>query len=393
MCKDAGQTCTDQNVKRTQLGDWTCSCVGATGTKVAGVATCTYPPGSECNVIANAQVCSKVGQSCVDDKTTTPDDWYCGCVPGTKMVGAPVLKGVAQCVVVMVDECLDTAKAAICTAANQVCKDLSLTRMNSWVCQCPAGGNRAAMAATTGCTAMVSECTATCDTCENNVCGVQPCVDPSATVGSDWFCRCPSPSTAQAVGSLCHDECAAGPGTATCGAGTQTCVDPNPLAADEFKNDWRCNCAFAVNVWAVGKVAVCDECLANPAPCGAGQICVDKTKIDTAVKDFVCSCPAPDTTSAVGKPAPCNDECKGDPCGEDQTCLDTYVHPPCPLPHMVSRLHRRQPPGDTGTTRGWATSCAGARTASLAPRVSLPTAVCLSSPNVCRFISLPRSRR
>eukprot|EP01064_Diplonema_japonicum_P001877 TRINITY_DN11243_c0_g1_i1.p1 TRINITY_DN11243_c0_g1~~TRINITY_DN11243_c0_g1_i1.p1 ORF type:complete len:1598 (+),score=375.37 TRINITY_DN11243_c0_g1_i1:76-4794(+) len=115
------------------------------------------------------------------------------------------------------------------------------------------------------------------------------------------------------------DECATSP----CGMG-QTCKDPN--TAPSSLNDYVCSCDADPSVTAIGTAAMCilDECAATP--CGAGQDCSDPDTGYGSLNDFSCSCKSDPTVTQTGGPATCpppqKDECTGDPCGTGQTCND-----------------------------------------------------------------------
>ena len=125
--------CFDPFPTDSQRNDWTCQCpLPSTGKKTKGPAECAFK--GECDVLANAKVCTDAGQTCVDPDVATENDWMCICVaPQTGHAGL-MEKGLCG-----VDECkatCPTCEAGVCGKAGQVCHDPDVSVEGNWVCKC-----------------------------------------------------------------------------------------------------------------------------------------------------------------------------------------------------------------------------------------------------------------
>eukprot|EP00756_Hemistasia_phaeocysticola_P021277 Hpha_TRINITY_DN15765_c1_g5::TRINITY_DN15765_c1_g5_i1::g.39540::m.39540 len=370
-CNDQGQTCNDPSPDARSTGDWRCLCVPpAVGSMQGRAATCSFQ--GEC--VANAALCTSVGQTCVDPNLNVNDDWQCACVaPRTG-------RATGRQAVCVLDEC--ALYGTICTDAAQTCtdSDQSPGSTGDWVCECIGSGEGSAVAeaaecdypeacATNGavCTAAGQACqvpdgategdfmcvcvppqkgsqvrgVATCsaDECETNgaVCRAsgQLCTDPDPSPESsgDWQCECVTPAigSARAAEASCtfSGECVAN--SRICTAAGQTCRDPDPSR----NNDWLCVCITPAIGTAVGQPATCqlDECRMYGSVCtAAGQECLDPYPVDSATGDWMCICTGSTARGqAVAKAAECSlDEClaAGSVCSDvGQECVDSNTDP------------------------------------------------------------------
>eukprot|EP01060_Flectonema_neradi_P034124 TRINITY_DN58_c0_g1_i1.p1 TRINITY_DN58_c0_g1~~TRINITY_DN58_c0_g1_i1.p1 ORF type:complete len:4215 (+),score=1091.97 TRINITY_DN58_c0_g1_i1:148-12792(+) len=322
-CKNAGQTCRDDDHQK--LDDWGCMCPdGQTGFAYGKPADCEL---DEC--VVKQAVCSLAGQVCFDPTKTADklNDWECRCVPPT--TGTPAKLEPATCK--NVGDCEDPTKSSICTAAGQRCIDPSSKVVDDWQCACTPPSTGASV--TNGpAICVLDECTASCPSCANGVCGTQECVDPNTLPSSinDWICKCPN-GGGQAVAkkAICDvDECAVH--GSTCTAAQQDCIDPDPREP----MDWTCNCRTGSGS-ATAKPAVCDldECVVNAPTCTTvGQTCVDENTAASSTNDWKCVCQPPATQSNYMGPATCEiNECEkhGDLCrNAGQICQDDDLTAP-----------------------------------------------------------------
>ena len=325
VCQTANQTCVDPNHAATKTGDWECKCPPPTTGSALGQAA-TNCHRDEC--LEHGHVCTDKGQTCFDPVKLpgTLDDWECHCMPPAKQIatGAPA---VCQ----LVGECDDPTISEICTSVGQNCVDPSLTTFNDWMCECvsPSTGPTKLRGPTV---CQLDECKADCGTCAHGACAKanQKCVDTNTdpvTGLSTWECRCIAPqsgSKALAPAECTVDEC--GMYGSTCTTANQDCQDPDAAT----RGDWMCVCRAPSVGQATGAAAACvtDECLVHGKKCtDAGQTCFDVNKAATSLGDWECRCTEPGVGSAVGQPVvPCEvDECKlhGDVCTTaGQTCVD-----------------------------------------------------------------------
>ena len=268
-------------------------------------------------------VCTDVGQKCVDPDEKTEKDWWCECV--LPKSGPKGLQSPAVC---EEDECV--THGAVCTNAGQKCVDADHSAMMNWECECVVGPPKTGAQGVAVCE--IDECIEICPTCATDngttVCAEagQTCADPSTagTSLSDWTCTCPPPSQGTAVGGpvakCLLDECAEPPPgvpCATCAKGAcedQTCEDPDQSPTSV--NDWRCVCLPPSNTVAIGNRATCeiDEC--DGKVCALGQHCYDPDL--TAPDTWQCECVAPATgTQLMG-----NATCEEDECQEhEEVCM------------------------------------------------------------------------
>ena len=313
VCVAAEQTCEDPNIAPDSLDDWFCTChAPAVGRKVAGAAACTF---DEC--VLHEPTCTAAGQLCRDHdlSANVQGDWTCDCMaPAT---GSAVGKA-ASCV--YKGECVDAAKADVCTAAGQTCVDPNPAVDGDWQCRCvaPQMGLVGAQAAAV-CT--LDECRAACASCATlpgsmtHTCAVagQTCEDPNTAVHSlrDWVCACSAPAVGQQVAAVAvcrDDECASATNRHICeavrdtaGAKVQHCVDPD----NTVRGDWVCECMYPYTGTAGrSEPAVCvvDECAAPAswAPGGlngdavcaaAGQTCLDPQQgVASQLGNWLCQC-------------------------------------------------------------------------------------------------------
>ena len=260
-CAAQRQLCVDHNKAADSLNDWSCVCERGTGTAQGKVALCVL---DECDL--NSGVCTAAGQKCTDPDTTVDSagDWLCLCeLPASGFATA----GAAECTA---DECLIHAET--CTAVGQECQDnnQAASSLGDWVCKCPPPAKGYGFAAVATCTY-----TGGCDVEANQqVCAQagQKCVsngDPA-----DWSCACIDPAT-----------------------GANVFQDRASCVLDECR--YVCpTCAKT----AASSAHVCES---------AGQGCRDPDTSSRSLSDWVCTCPAPSATAAVGKPA---DACEVDEC-------------------------------------------------------------------------------
>ena len=291
VCEDAGQFCVDDNTATGSVDDWVCRCTApSVGAANGRVAVCML---EECQDEAVFKICSDAGQECEDLDTTTTGNWECKCpAPAT----GSAVAGVATCN--YDGECGDAAIAKVCTDAKQTCVDTDKATPDTWMCSCvaPYSGANSVMAPAT-CT--IDECVATCPTCAQNTCPVgQTCKDSdtSSTSLNDWSCTCDvGTGTAAGAAAVCVlDECIV-QGT-TCTASSQLCVDPNTAVSSQ--GDWVCRCQAPASGEAVAGAAACtvNECDANGKTCtDAGQVCSDQNTASASLNDWTCNCPAPAT--------------------------------------------------------------------------------------------------
>ena len=114
--------------------DFECRCPPpATGFKVRDVAVCTYT--GECDIPANAKVCTDAGQTCMDPDRDVDGDWLCRCVLPKSgpdgMQQAAAACGTDECAV----KCM-TCENDVCSAAGQTCEDPDVQVLSNWVCKC-----------------------------------------------------------------------------------------------------------------------------------------------------------------------------------------------------------------------------------------------------------------
>ena len=324
VCLKAGQKCVDPNPSATKTGDWECVCPPpATGVALGQAASCHR---DEC--LEHGHVCTDKGQTCFDPVKLPGklNDWECHCMPPAKQIAKN-----APAVCKLVGECEDPTISEICTSVGQNCVDPSKTTFNDWMCECvsPSTGPTKLRGPTV---CELDECKADCGTCAKGECARanQNCVDTNldpVTGLSTWECRCIAPqsgSKALARADCTVDEC--GLYGSTCAAASQDCEDPDAAT----RGDWMCVCRAPSVGKATAAAAACvtDECLVHGKKCtDAGQTCFDVNKAATSLGDWECRCTDPGVGSAVGKPVvPCQvDECKlhGDVCTKaGQTCTD-----------------------------------------------------------------------
>ena len=306
VCTDVGQTCLDPNTAVLALNDWECHCVlPAPQMAVATPATCVHI--GECTDPVTNGVCESKGQVCVDPNMTVLHDWRCECTPPS--IGAPKVGSAAVCAL---NECVGacaTCAKDVCTAAGQSCTDANqdpVTGLNSWECRCaaPYSGSKIAAAATCA----LDECTSHGATCTS---AGQDCLDPSTTTDGDWRCECRKPSVGTATASVAScqtNECEFH--EKTCHDKGQTCKDPDTSA--QALGDWTCVCALPWTGTAQAAAAKCllDECTLYGSVCtAAGQTCTDQEQEHTGF--WKCFCPAPNqNVGRDGTSATCIiDEC------------------------------------------------------------------------------------
>ena len=354
QCQSAGQTCFDDNLAAESTGDWSCSCPApSTGTAVAGVAVCAFV--GECDDKSNSDICTNMGQTCVDPNVETPGDWTCVCV--SPQTGTPKKTAPATC---ELDECtvpcatcamLPGSSKHACLSAGQDCEDANKDPISTgdWWCKCKAPGLGTQRAAAAVCP--IDECTIL----ENaNVCsGVitagknsQMCVDDDLSLLGSWECQCAWPYTGKSgVGEAAKcliDECIVPKewnngqdnGNTICSAAGQRCVD-SKQDVDSLGN-WVCQCEDPSEGSAIAKPAdmctVSTLCVTNGAACGPQQLCKEK---DNA---WYCECNTPLVGEALNGPAVCVlDECvaRCDTCAQqgmthtcgDQSCVDKDTSP------------------------------------------------------------------
>ena len=346
VCTTVQQTCSDPTPADPAASDWTCVCpLPSSGSATAMAATCTL---NECTATCptcaktmSGDVCSDVGQTCVDQNQAwdSTGNWACLCPPGSD--GKASYLSVAIC---SKNECEDQTNYNICFAKHQLCNDPNhlLNSTNDWECVCTDPGVGRALQTTAVC--QYDECVDKFAVCAS---AGQMCVDPNMTLASlrDWKCACTTPSTGEEVGSVAvctypaGDECTAQ--SVVCNGPGQVCVDTDPTTP----NNWECRCASPFNGTSIMMGATTcelDECSATCASCAsttggnvctdAGQDCYDKNKGALSLKDWQCSCRAPETgPSQPDAVAVCTlDECiqNAQTCiTADQICVDPNSTP------------------------------------------------------------------
>ncbi|KAJ9452435.1 hypothetical protein DIPPA_19555 [Diplonema papillatum] len=304
VCAQAAQQCVDPTPGEPPADDWACECVapeeGAAATAAAAqcrLNECTAQCPT-CAKTATGDVCSDVGQLCLDAFRSTYGSWTCVC-SGTS-VGAVSFMSPAECVL---NECSDTNIANVCSAAGQTCLDPvpDPTFLNDWVCLCPAPGLGAAMGTAAVCD--FDECRSGFQVCSS---AGQTCVDANAESVSlrDWTCVCQGSASGEAAlgvaACIFTDECSSD----KCAKPGQTCVDIDAATPD----DWSCQCMLPFvgpTVTAGATTCVIDECTAECASCAktptgdvcsdAGQRCLDRDTSATSIRDWECSCVSPST--------------------------------------------------------------------------------------------------
>eukprot|EP01059_Diplonema_ambulator_P033987 TRINITY_DN7402_c1_g1_i14.p1 TRINITY_DN7402_c1_g1~~TRINITY_DN7402_c1_g1_i14.p1 ORF type:complete len:6208 (+),score=1187.89 TRINITY_DN7402_c1_g1_i14:70-18693(+) len=301
-CTDAGQLCVDTNTDPRSLSDWKCKCIEpAVGSAMIKPAQCAYQ--GECRTFQD--VCSAVGQACVDSDEPGSSSWECSCV--APMNGTAV-RSPAECTY---DECITNSKT--CSAVGQMCIDpnMSMASLNDWLCECIAPAQGSARAREASCK-YEGECASKADVCTSFG---QTCKDPSEKDG-DWMCLCLKPATGQAtagVASCVYDEC--GVHATVCTSKGQQCIDPN--TNPKSIGDWTCNCVGGASTGtATAEPATCvlDECLTQGKACRAvGQTCTDPNTSPTSKDDWQCHCIAPAVGSRTKGVATCTYE-QGTPC-------------------------------------------------------------------------------
>eukprot|EP00754_Rhynchopus_humris_P006816 Rhum_TRINITY_DN13226_c0_g1::Rhum_TRINITY_DN13226_c0_g1_i1::g.57918::m.57918 len=324
-CSVGEQTCLDVNTSALSQSDWICACPPPSdATAVGKLADCSF---DECTLYG--ETCTNSSQTCTDPDLLVNHDWICVCVDP---LSGNATAQVSQC---RVDECAkvcDTCANTTCSAVGQTCEDLDHSSLHTsdWTCTCPPPSTGVSTANAAVC--VLNECTTVgCATCANTTCsaGSQTCLDPNPLASStgDWVCVCPPPATANATGGLADcsiDECENH--GVTCVDADQTCNDPNGLV----QGDWMCICVAPAAGNATASVANCtlDECeVQNCATCAnstcadAGQTCVDADISGDSLNSWTCICPFPSTGNATANAAQCSlDECEYDGCA---TCANT----------------------------------------------------------------------
>eukprot|EP01060_Flectonema_neradi_P019146 TRINITY_DN2614_c1_g4_i3.p1 TRINITY_DN2614_c1_g4~~TRINITY_DN2614_c1_g4_i3.p1 ORF type:complete len:3253 (+),score=710.66 TRINITY_DN2614_c1_g4_i3:479-10237(+) len=337
ICTNAGQICVDPNVSPSLVNDWECRCTGGTtGQSIASVASCVNDECMQANI---SKICSDVGQLCedIDQRPSSLGDWSCRCPFPAQGSGQA-----APAVCIFAGECRNNS--ALCTTSGQTCEDPFPTP-GDWQCACvsPTVGNPSTMGVAQ---CVLDECTQTCATCSMGVCSDanQECVDlnPSQDSLSDWECRCISPTTGSARGTVAaciRDECKL-QGTVCTSAG-QTCEDPDTSITS--LHDWSCSCVPPAVGTSIGTTASCNytgECTIQSPICTAeGQFCED---LDPSTPgNWQCKCPPPQQGTPTNlQPAQCTlDECLaicptcadsggGNVCsGAQQSCNDPNQSP------------------------------------------------------------------
>ena len=321
VCTDVGQKCVDPD-KLTD-DDWWCECV-LPRTGPHGMQSTTVCEDDEC--VTYGAVCSAVGQRCVDPDKMVTGNWVCECVVGPATQGQ---QGVAVCTV---DECVEICPTCAtdngttaCAEVGQMCRDPNTagTSLRDWMCICaPPSLGSAVEGPVARC--VLDECVQTCPTCANGACetAMQACEDPDQSVANNWLCVCRPPSRTTAVGNRatcvlneCEDK--------NCMLG-QMCYDPDLTKSD----DWRCECGYPTLGFAMMANATCeeDECKSHAEVCmDAGQMCRDTDKLTFG--NWICECILPDQgLPGAQKPAECKPtaECENNyVCsGVGQHCVD-----------------------------------------------------------------------
>ena len=297
ICTSVGQRCIDPKQEIDSLNDWTCECQGSdeTGSAVGRAASCVL---NECNILSNWDVCAKAGQLCTDPNQDPRSklDWQCEC--GGSGSGSSV-RSPAECQ--YSGECAQAFQT--CSRAGQICVDKdSLT--DTWECQCvpPYTGNARASVAVCA----YDECLEKGTVCET---AEQRCYDPNTSPSSrdDWRCECLPPLTGTGLRQVATcsyvGECISN--AVVCKEKGQTCTDPDTTKL----NDWACICIPPQSgANSTGGVAICilDECIQYGETCTVvGQACVDPDTTPESTDDWVCKCVAPGKGSARGIAAQC----------------------------------------------------------------------------------------
>eukprot|EP01063_Lacrimia_lanifica_P027693 TRINITY_DN3928_c0_g1_i1.p1 TRINITY_DN3928_c0_g1~~TRINITY_DN3928_c0_g1_i1.p1 ORF type:complete len:1904 (+),score=359.78 TRINITY_DN3928_c0_g1_i1:88-5799(+) len=340
-CTNAGQACDDPTPHADALADWTCSCIAPLyGNETAGAADCDLDEceaPSFCPTCENGE-CERAGQDCEDPDPvdTSLGDWFCVCVP--PMFGNSTAAQ-ADC---MLDECdsddtCPTCAPELCVEPAQVCidPDISAAILGDWLCECilPFQTGRA-VAATAYC--VLDECLAEnagCATCAGEACAAagQRCSDADTAADSlrDWTCACSPPAhgnatvgaPADCVLDECVEECpTCATGRKGCLRRRNACTETNTSAAS--LSDWICTCPAPQTGSAVAGVPQCkiDECRFGPSECThcAGTVCLtsyqecmDPDFSAGSIWDWMCVCPPPSIGEAVGRAV---NECVMDEC-------------------------------------------------------------------------------
>ena len=340
ICSAVGQLCVDANVDPTSTRDWACQCDGSgTGSSPLSPATCVYT--GECRNNGHL-TCSTAGQTCFDPNETQDSDWKCRCIP--PLTGESTAS-VASCVL---DECVEFGR--ICTDAGQVCEDINTnpSSVDDWICRCqePLAGTATRAAATCS---FQGECITNAVTCTSVG---QSCVDPDFSTTNDWACICLLPQTGanatMATANCRLDECILH--GSTCTSRGQRCVDPD--TDPESTADWRCECVSPGVGSARGIAAECryseGECIGQAAFCaGAGQACSDPDITRTG--DWTCICVPPTQGTGVASLSECHlDECLGE---NAEIC-------------RVAGQICRDPNTSPGSVGDWTCNCQGSSTGS-----------------------------
>eukprot|EP01062_Namystynia_karyoxenos_P069203 TRINITY_DN6467_c0_g4_i2.p1 TRINITY_DN6467_c0_g4~~TRINITY_DN6467_c0_g4_i2.p1 ORF type:complete len:2325 (+),score=391.35 TRINITY_DN6467_c0_g4_i2:76-6975(+) len=323
LCSDVGQECVDSDTSPSKIGDWECKCkppqVGPSS--VGRTATCTL---NEC--VEKYTVCEAAGQTCKDytDSPAKTNDWECQCPVGQSGIA---VAGPAKCTL---DECI--ANGGVCARQGQTCTDTdtSPTALGTWECRCygSTGTQERGPATCAG----SGECA---DPANANVCSQagQACYDPDTLIANNWGCECAPPQTGnfhvQAPTTCELDECnivcshCANKGDIhghVCHVAHQKCVDPDKNPG--VQNDWKCQCATS-NGEKQGAPAVCekDDCdQRNQQTCGTMAECVDPNKAEDSRGDWKCICTTytvpgtSNTKRVVGESQGSTPQCRLDEC-------------------------------------------------------------------------------
>eukprot|EP01062_Namystynia_karyoxenos_P083753 TRINITY_DN96_c0_g1_i3.p1 TRINITY_DN96_c0_g1~~TRINITY_DN96_c0_g1_i3.p1 ORF type:complete len:5058 (+),score=1946.10 TRINITY_DN96_c0_g1_i3:478-15174(+) len=297
ICAANDQTCVDTDkspgagggagLPGTGKNDFECACPSPATLKykpcspdTTGRADCTGTVQKceydECTEGGKEAICQQAGQTCKDNNiaVASVNDWTCTCAaPG---IGSAQLKA-AECTL---DECVDTCPTCAAGACKngQTCTDPVKTPASTgdWVCKCPPPSKGMATAKTADCyrdecEEHVGECTQGCR--PQTLDCQQTCEDPTkdviydasdASQAGDWICKCPPPSTDQAVakGAICttdpcvHDtEEACDMDTAGCDwklVPTPTCTKSPCTDATEAKCTSNPDCEWTTDSGQVG---------------------------------------------------------------------------------------------------------------------------------------------
>ena len=284
VCTDVGQDCFDPD--HGTADDWQCHCVAPA---VAATTQVAVKSPANCDLdecLVSGTVCTNMGQTCSDADFKAADSWVCSCPPPSSDTA------VAMAATCTYDECLADANADICTAANQKCEDQDIERPDSWQCNCvaPSVGSKKKGAAS----CQLDECVVHKQVCENSG---QTCSDTNERTLDTWRCTCAPPSVGSKVAGPADctlDECTTTAAIGACASPAQTCSDPNTAIQD----DWLCTCNAPASGSAVGKAAVCllNECDVQGCPTCANSTCADAMQscVDEApstLGSWVCVCP------------------------------------------------------------------------------------------------------